>query len=80
MSIGEGQTLYVLIHLGNINNSEREYRGREKKCVGNIRKGDRTLKTANSGKRTGGGGRGGGRGVRVSGTEQIKIWWQIEHQ
>ena len=23
-SIGEGQTLYVLIHLGNINNSERE--------------------------------------------------------
>ena len=33
---------YVLIHLGNINNSEREYKGREKKCVGNIRKGDRT--------------------------------------
>ena len=31
-----------LIHLGNINNSEREYKGREKKCVGNIRKGDRT--------------------------------------
>ena len=25
-----------------INNSEREYKGREKKCVGNIRKGDRT--------------------------------------
>ena len=24
-SVGEGQTLYVLIHLGNINNSEREY-------------------------------------------------------
>ena len=41
-SVGEGQTLYVLIHLGNINNSEREYKGREKKCVGNIRKGDRT--------------------------------------
>uniref|UniRef100_A0A8I3N9B2 Large ribosomal subunit protein uL2 C-terminal domain-containing protein n=2 Tax=Canis lupus familiaris TaxID=9615 RepID=A0A8I3N9B2_CANLF len=36
------QTLYVLIHLGNINNSERENKGREKKCVGNIRKGDRT--------------------------------------
>ena len=32
----------VLIHLGNINNCEREYKGREKKCVGNIRKGDRT--------------------------------------
>ena len=32
----------VLIHLGNINNTEREYKGREKKCVGNIRKGDRT--------------------------------------
>ena len=42
LSIGEGQTLYVLIHLGNINNSERENKGREKKCVGNIRKGDRT--------------------------------------
>ena len=26
----------------NIDNSEREYRGREKKCVGNIRKGDKT--------------------------------------
>ena len=36
------KTVYVLIHLGNINNSEREYKGREKKCVGNIRKGDRT--------------------------------------
>ena len=23
--------MYVLIHLGNINNSEREYKGREKK-------------------------------------------------
>ena len=41
-SIWEGQTLYVLIHLGNIKNSEREYTGRERKCVGNIRKGDRT--------------------------------------
>ena len=40
--IGEGQTLYGLIHLGNISNSEREYKGREKKWVGNIRKGDRT--------------------------------------
>ena len=29
-SIREGQTLYVLIHLGNINNSERENKGREK--------------------------------------------------
>ena len=47
--------MYVLIHLGNINNSEREYKGREKK------------KTPNSGKRTRGGGRGGGRGVGVSG-------------
>ena len=27
---------------GNINNSEREYKGRKKKCVGSIRKGDRT--------------------------------------
>ena len=40
--IGEGQTLYGLVHLGNINNSEREYKERKKKCVGNIRKGDRT--------------------------------------
>ena len=37
-----GQTVYVLIHLGNINNREREYKGREKKCVGDVRKGDRT--------------------------------------
>ena len=27
----EKDKLYVLIHLGNINNSEREYKGREKK-------------------------------------------------
>ena len=40
-SIGEGQT-NVLIQLVNINNSEREYKGMEKKCVGNIRNGDRT--------------------------------------
>ena len=59
--------MHVLIHLGNISNSERGYKGREKKCVGNIRKGDRTWKTPNSGKRTRGGGRGGGRGVGVSG-------------
>ena len=42
VSQSEKDKLYVLIHLGNINNSEREYKGREKKCVGNIRKGDRT--------------------------------------
>ena len=36
----EKDKLYVLIHLGNINNSEREYKGMEKKRVGN-RKGDR---------------------------------------
>ena len=65
-SVGEGQTLYVLIHLGNINNSEREYKGREKKCVGN-QKGRQNVKTANSGKRTRGGKRGGGRGVGVNG-------------
>ena len=39
-------TCYSLLqasyYLGNINNSESEYKGREKKCVGNIRKGDRT--------------------------------------
>ena len=32
----------VLIHLVNINNAEREYKGMEKNCVGIIRKGDRT--------------------------------------
>ena len=42
VSQSEKDKLYVLIHLGNINYSEREYKGREKKCVGNIRKGDRT--------------------------------------
>ena len=41
-SIRERQALYGLIPLGNINNSERECKGREKKCVANIRKGDRT--------------------------------------
>ena len=37
--------MYVLIHLGNINKSEREYKGTEKKCVGNIRKRDREAET-----------------------------------
>ena len=41
MSIREGQ-MYVLIQLVNINNSERESKGMEKKCVGTMRKGDRT--------------------------------------
>ena len=34
--------MYVVIQCVNINNSEKEYKGMEKKCVGNIRKGDRT--------------------------------------
>ena len=42
VSQSEKETVYVLIHLENINNSEREYKGMEKKRVGNIRKGDRT--------------------------------------
>ena len=54
--------MYVLIHLGNINNSEREYKGRENKWVGNSRKRDRTWKSPKSGKRTRGGGRGDARG------------------
>ena len=60
--------MYVLIHLGNINNSEREYKGREKKYVGNIRKGEgrQNIKTPNSGKRTRGGGKGGGQGLGVN--------------
>ena len=45
--------MYVLVHLGNINNSERKYKGREKKCVGNIRKGDRTQKILTLGKELG---------------------------
>ena len=60
--------MYVLIHLGNINNSEREYKGREKKCVGNkYQKGRQNIKTPNSGKRTRGGGTGGKWGVGVNG-------------
>ena len=35
--------------------------------MGNIRKGDGTWKTPNSGKRTRGGGKGGGQGVGVTG-------------
>ena len=42
VSQSEKDKLYVLIHLGNINNSESEYKGMEKKRVGNIRKGDRS--------------------------------------
>ena len=79
--------MYVLIHLGNINNSEREYKGREKKCVGNKRKGRQNLTTPNSGKRTRGDGRGGGRGWGESmmGTDGLStgcysVCGQIEHQ
>ena len=91
-SIGKGQTLYGLIHLGNIKNSERELRGKEKKWVGNIRKGDRTWETPNSGKWTKGGRKGGGWEVGVIGwwalrgtldgmsTGCYSICWQIEHQ
>ena len=41
-SVGEGQTVYVLIPLENIKNTEREYKGMEKKRLGNIRKGERS--------------------------------------
>ena len=34
--------MYVVIQYVNINNSEKENKGMEKKCVGNIRNGDRT--------------------------------------
>ena len=61
-SIREGQTLYGLIHLGNINNSEREEKGWEKKMGRKYQTGRQNIKTPNSGKRTGGGGRGGGWG------------------
>ena len=42
VSQSEKDKLCVLIHLVNINNTEREYKGMEKNCVGIIRKGDRT--------------------------------------
>ena len=63
--------MYVLIHLGNINNSEREYKGREKKCVGNIRKGDGTYILLTLGNELGvvAGEEGGGGGDWVVGTE-----------
>ena len=47
----------------NINNSEREYKGREKK----YQKGRQNVKTANSGKQTRVSGRGGGPGDGVTG-------------
>ena len=34
--------MYVVIQCVNINNSKKEYKGMEKKYVGNIRNGDRT--------------------------------------
>ena len=34
--------MYVVIQCVNINNSEMEYKGMEKKCVGNMRNGERT--------------------------------------
>ena len=51
-------------------------------------KGGQNMKTPNSGKRTRGGGRGGGQGVGVTGrgaldgmsTGCYSICWQIEHQ
>ena len=60
--------------------------------MGNIRKGDRTRETPNSGKRTRGGGKGGGREVGVTGLWALRgildgmstgcyaVCWQIELQ
>ena len=88
-SIGEGQTLYGLIHLGNIKNSEKDYR-EERKWVGNTRESDRTWETPNPGKQTRDGRRGGGQGDRVTGwcplrraldgmsTGCYNVCWQIE--
>ena len=70
-SIGEGQSLYGFTHMGNIRNSERDYRGKEGKWVGKIREGDKTWETPNSGKRTRGGRNGGGQRVGVTG------WWAL---
>ena len=63
--------MYVLIHLGNINNSEREYKGRN---VWEYQNGRPNIKTPNSGKRTRGSVDLGGRRIikkknRVTGTE-----------
>ena len=66
-SIREGQSLYGFTHMGNIKNSERDYRGKERKWVGNISQGDSTQETPNSGKWTRGGERGGGQGDGVTG-------------
>ena len=44
--------------------------------MGNIRKGDRTLKTPNTGKRTRDGGRGGGRGLVVTGWQAPR--WALD--
>ena len=69
-SIGEEQSSYGFTHTGNIKNSERNHRGKERKWVGKIR-GDRTWETPNSGKRTRCSGRGGG-GNRVTGWRALR--------
>ena len=58
---------YGFIHMGNIKNSERDYKEKERKLVGKIREGDRTWETHNSGKQTRGSGRGSGQGDGVTG-------------
>ena len=59
--------------MGDINNSEREYKGSEKKCGGNIRKGDRTRRLLTLGNTLGvvKGEEGGGGGEWVMGTGVI---------
>ena len=58
--------MYVLIHLGNINNSERNIREGEEMCE-KYQKGRQNIKMPNSGKQTRGRRKGGWRGAGVTG-------------
>ena len=66
-----GQSSYGFTHTGNIKNSEWDFKGKEGKWVGKIRKGDKTWETPNSGKWTKCSGWGGG--WRDVATE----WWAL---
>ena len=81
---------YDCTHMGNIKNSERDYKEKERNWVGKIRKGDKPWETPNSGKQTQGCRRGGGQGVGVPGWRALRgahdgmstgcytVSWQIE--
>ena len=66
-----GQSSYGFTHMGNIRNSENDYKGKEGNWVGKIREGEKPWEAPNSEKQTKGWGTGGARDVGVPG------WWAL---